>query len=143
MRSLRISFLQTIHFATLQVGRKGTNLVTRKSQRRKRSHRSSIARGSAERHYLDKRKGILLQRIVVPNDSGEVVRYSLAYIDPTIHAGDNGRVLGYDNDHGYHHRHFMGRVTPVEFESFEKLEERFEWEFWEIYDENHGRNRSH
>ncbi len=23
----------------------------------------------------------------------------------TLHGPDNGRVLGYDNDHGYHHRH--------------------------------------
>ena len=32
---------------------------------------------------------------------------------------DNGRVLGYDNNHGHHHRHFMGQVEAVEFESYE------------------------
>lgn len=85
----------------------------------------------------------MLQRLVTLDDRGEVTNYSLAYIDPTIHLGDNGRVLGYDDRHGYHHRHFMGRVEPVEFDSFEALEERFEQEVREIYHENHDRNRKH
>ena len=40
-----------------------------------------------------------------------VTRYNLAYINPTIYAGDNGRVLGYDNAHGHHHRHYMGGMA--------------------------------
>ena len=31
------------------------------------------------------------------------IRYAL-----TLHGPDNGRVLGYDNDHGHHHRHPPG-----------------------------------
>ena len=49
-------------------------------------------------------KELVEQRI----PSGRLERYSLAYINPAIFAGDNGRVLGYDNAHGYPHRHFMG-----------------------------------
>ncbi|GAB6044266.1 hypothetical protein JCM17961_49510 [Endothiovibrio diazotrophicus] len=79
--------------------------------------------------------------MVTSNERGEVVGYSLTYIDPTLHMGDNGRVLGYDNRHGYHHRHFKGWVEPIEFESFEALERRFEQEVRALYDENHGRNR--
>ena len=44
----------------------------------------------------------------------------------------NGRVLGYDNSHGYHHRHFMGSVEPVEFKDYEALNERFRSEVKEL-----------
>jgi hypothetical protein len=37
-------------------------------------------------------------------------------------------VLGYDNTHEYHHRHFMGRVEEVEFHGYEALVARFERE---------------
>ena len=57
---------------------------------------------------------------------GKVVRYNLAYINHSVFQGDNGRVVGYDNAHDFHHRHFMGAVEPVEFKSFEDIEERFQ-----------------
>ena len=52
----------------------------------------------------------------------------MVLIDTHNAAADNGRVLGYDNSHGYHHRHFLGKVEPVEFESYESIENRFEAE---------------
>jgi len=55
-----------------------------------------------------------------------VVRYNLAYINHAIQSDDNGRVVGYDNAHGYHHRHCLGTVEPVDFVSFEDVEARFE-----------------
>ena len=58
-----------------------------------------------------------------------VTRYNLAYINPVIYGGDNGRVLGFDNAHEYHHRHFMGKVEAVEFESYEATLERFQQEW--------------
>lgn len=61
-----------------------------------------------------------------------VTRYNLAYVNHAIHRGDNGRVLGFDNAHGYHHRHYMGKVTPVEFESYEATLERFQQEWLAI-----------
>jgi hypothetical protein len=60
---------------------------------------------------------------------GRVVRYNLAYINHLIHAGDNGRVLGYDSAHGHHHRHYRGKVTTIRFESFEQVEARFQREW--------------
>ena len=39
---------------------------------------------------------------------------------------DSGRVLGYDNAHGHHHRHCDGKVETVEFESHENIEKRFD-----------------
>ncbi|PIR09242.1 MAG: transcriptional regulator, partial [Gallionellaceae bacterium CG11_big_fil_rev_8_21_14_0_20_60_62] len=34
--------------------------------------------------------------------------------------------VGFDNAHGFHHRHFMGEVEPVGFVSFEDIEARFQ-----------------
>ena len=61
-----------------------------------------------------------------------VTRYNLAYINRLICQKDNGRVLGFDNAHDYHHRHYMGKVTPVEFLSYEQTLERFQEEWQEI-----------
>ena len=69
-----------------------------------------------------------------------VTRYNLAYINHSIHTGDNGRVLGFDNAHGYHHRHFMGKVEPVIFESYEAQLERFQQEFYALIEQLHEKH---
>jgi hypothetical protein len=56
---------------------------------------------------------------------GAVVRYNLAFINFELFAGDNGRVLGYDNAHGRPHRHFAGTIEPVESAPYTKVLERF------------------
>jgi hypothetical protein len=76
--------------------------------------------------------GVLKELVVRELPSKEVVKYSLAYINPLIFSGDHGRVLGYDNSHGYSHRHFMGEVTPEEFPGYEALYERFSTEWKEL-----------
>jgi len=84
-----------------------------------------------------RRKGALLKEQVW-FEEGKVVAYSLAYINLRRCAADNGRVLGYDNSHDYHHRHFMGTVEPYRFTSYEALVERFiaeVHELWRIEDE--------
>lgn len=58
-----------------------------------------------------------------------VAKYRLAYVNFSLCQKDNGRVLGFDMAHGFHHEHRMGRVTEVVFENFEALEVRFEKEF--------------
>jgi len=68
-----------------------------------------------------------------------VTRYNLAYINHAIHRGDNGRVLGFDNAHGYHHLHCMGKVEAVEFESYESTLERFQQEWLTIVKSAGGR----
>jgi hypothetical protein len=68
----------------------------------------------------------VLRREVWEDEQGRVARYNLAYINYSIFQGDNGRVVGYDNAHGFHHRHFMGEVEPVQFKNFEDIEERFQ-----------------
>lgn len=74
----------------------------------------------------------LLRRELWVDEHGLVVRYNLAYVNHTIFSGDHGRVVGYDNAHGYHHRHYMGVVEPVEFVSFEDIEARFEAD-WVVF----------
>jgi hypothetical protein len=66
-----------------------------------------------------------LREEVWQDSTGAVVRYNLAFINPFMHPGDNGRVLGYDVAHGYHHRHFMGQIEKIEFPGYEKLSQRF------------------
>jgi hypothetical protein len=68
-----------------------------------------------------------------------VTRYNLAYINHAIHQGDNGRVLGFDNAHGYHHRHDLGEVEAVEFVSYEATQKRFQQEWLEIVDKTRGK----
>ncbi len=81
-----------------------------------------------ESHTIsDKRgNGKLRREVWVDALTRKITRYNLAYINHNIHAGDNGRVVGYDNAHGGHHRHHLGAVEPIEFVSFEDIEERFE-----------------
>lgn len=73
------------------------------------------------------------------NGKTVVTRYNLAYINHSICHVDNGRVLGFDNAHDYHHRHFMGEVTAVEFSSCEATLERFQQEWLEMVKETRER----
>jgi hypothetical protein len=81
-----------------------------------------------EAYLGGKRKLPLLKEETWRNAAGEVTRYSLAYIDPATFAEDNGRVLGYDNAHGRHHRHYLGREADFEFTSYDDVVDRFEAE---------------
>ncbi len=74
----------------------------------------------------DKHGNGQLRREVWATTKGEVTRYNLAYVNHAVFSGDNGRVVGYDNQHGYHHRHYFGKVRAVAFTSFEDVENRFE-----------------
>jgi len=82
-----------------------------------------------ETHEISRRRGNgKLRREAWVDARGRVARYNLAYINHDIHHGDNGRVIGYDSQHGVHHRHYMGQMTTVRFSSFEDIEARFEAE---------------
>jgi hypothetical protein len=67
------------------------------------------------------------------NEQGKIIKYSMAYINHLIFSGDNGRVLGYDNTHDFHHRHYLGEITELDdFTSYYELVERFEKEIREF-----------
>ena len=56
---------------------------------------------------------------------GAVVKYNLAFINHGLYARDNGRVLGYDNAHGIHERHWMGTRETFAFNSYAATVARF------------------
>jgi len=68
-----------------------------------------------------------------------VTRYNLAYVNHAICQDDNGRVLSYDNAHGYHHRHYMGEIEEVEFPGYEATLEKFQLEWLAIARKTRGR----
>src|ERR1035437_3257945 len=68
--------------------------------------------------------GILREEVWV--DAQErVVFYNLAFLMPHLTGADNGRILGFDNAHDVHERHFMGEVREVEFNGFNETSSRF------------------
>ena len=91
-----------------------------------------IERRIAVRHLTGKRRGAIVKTEVHSREN-EVVKYSLAYINPRISSLDNGRILGYDNSHGHHHRHFMGEVSSVNFTGYAVLLKRFQKEVNELW----------
>lgn len=96
----------------------------------KRSKKDAIdpQRSIREQFYPKGRnRGLLIRVRVDFFKTGKVARYALTLVD--INGGpDSGRILGYDNAHGYHHRHYLGKVEPVEFNTYEEIEARFEKE---------------
>jgi len=88
--------------------------------------------------YLSGRRRNAVLKEEVWYEGNRLIKYSLAYVNPAVCSTDNGRVLGYDNSHGVHHRHFMGQVEKVDFESYAAIVLRFEREIrelWRIEDE--------
>lgn len=87
-----------------------------------------------EAFYINEKKGGGQVKIEAwENSKGEIVKYSIAYINHIICSTDNGRVLGYDNSHGFHHKHYMGDMIEVEnFSSYLELVEIFEKELSEF-----------
>lgn len=80
-----------------------------------------------------KRGGGILKIEAWENPKGEVVKYSMAYINHLIFSDDNGRVIGYDNAHGFHHKHYLGEISEVvNFVSYQDLVDRFEEEIKEF-----------
>ncbi|PUE24139.1 hypothetical protein B9Z39_13840 [Limnohabitans sp. JirII-29] len=76
--------------------------------------------------------GVLKEYVVRDHATKNVLHYALAYINPLIYSGDNGRVLGYDKSHGLPHKHWMGQRSEEPFISYEALYEKFQNEWMDI-----------
>lgn len=85
--------------------------------------------------------GILKYSVSI-DKKGKIVKYSFAYINFHLNPLDNGRVLGYDNSHGYHHRHYMGKEENVKFISYEEIADCFEKE-WRMIHEKIKKQKNH
>lgn len=68
--------------------------------------------------------GIIREEVWL-GEHGKLAKYNLAFINHSLYRMDNGRVLGYDNAHGSHERHYKGKVTSFAFASYEALLQRF------------------
>lgn len=80
-----------------------------------------------------KRGGGIIKIEAWENEEGEIVKYSMAYINHLIFPEDNGRVLGYDNTHNSHHKHYFGEISKVhDFINYQELIGRFEKEVREF-----------
>ena len=75
--------------------------------------------------------GVLREEVWV-DDNDEISRYNLALILSHLFAADKGRVLGFDNAHGVHERHFMGQVEACDFTDYATIAARFFREAVEI-----------
>jgi len=110
------------------------------SKKRAKKRRSAEKRVDETLHLTGRRRGAVLKEEVW-YEGNRVAKYSLAYVNQQLCGVDNGRVLGYDNGHDYHHRHFMGKVEETEFEGYEALLNRFQQEvqeLWRMEDEEKG-----
>lgn len=102
-------------------------------QKKRQIKKEQLLEDEALMLHRSQGNGILRRQIWV-DENKKVTRYSLTYVNHRLYAGDNGRVLGYDNAHGYHHKHYMGEVEPVQFNSFTELEQRFQLEFEALHE---------
>jgi hypothetical protein len=91
--------------------------------------------------YLTKKRGGGILKEEVWYDGDQIVKYSLAYINQAVCEADNGRVLGYDNNHGKHHRHYMGKSEELEFTRYEDLVQRFQSEVEKLWRALHEEKR--
>ena len=82
---------------------------------------------------------IIDEKFIVPYDKGggiikfeaweyenKIVKYNMVYINKSVFPNDNGRVMGYDNSHDFHHKHYFGQITELDdFLGYEELVQRF------------------
>ncbi len=43
-----------------------------------------------------------------------IIKYNMVYINKNIFPNDNGRVVGYDNSHDFHHKHYFGVIHELD-----------------------------
>ncbi|MBD3807927.1 MAG: transcriptional regulator [Epsilonproteobacteria bacterium] len=86
-----------------------------------------------ERFILSAEKGGGMIKFEAWEYQNEIIKYNMAYINKNIFPNDNGRVIGYDNSHNYHHKHYLGEIYEVDdFTSYEELVGRFQKDIQEF-----------
>jgi len=82
---------------------------------------------------------VIDEKFIVPTQNGggiikfeaweyrnEIIKYNMVYINKSIFPNDNGRVMGYDNSHNFHHKHYFGEIYELtDFVNYQELVERF------------------
>ena len=55
-----------------------------------------------------------------------IIKYNMVYINKNIFSEDNGRIIGYDNSHNFHHKHYFGEIIELlDFVNYQELVKRF------------------
>lgn len=100
---------------------------TRKARQTKSGDTTKVT--DVEFHFrcLSGAEAIYREEVYV-DSAGRVTKYNLAFIHFGVCQVDHGRVVGYDNAHAVHERHFMGEVETIEFTSYEETLKRFQAE---------------
>jgi len=92
--------------------------------------------------YKSKKKNyikVIDEKFIVPFDKGggiikfeaweyenRILKYNMVYINKNIFPNDNGRVMGYDNSHNFHHKHYFGEIYELDdFVNYQELVQRF------------------
>jgi hypothetical protein len=82
---------------------------------------------------------VIDEQFIVPHEKGGgiikfeawefkdiIVKYNMAYINESIFSNDNGRVVGYDNSHNFHHKHYFGQISELDdFTNYQDLVLKF------------------
>jgi len=82
---------------------------------------------------------VIDEKFIVPTQKGsgvikfeaweyenQIVKYNMFYINKEIFPNDNGRVIGYDNSHNFHHKHYLGEIYKIDdFINYQDLVQRF------------------
>ena len=72
------------------------------------------------------KRGIGIIKFEAWEYENKIVKYNMAYINKSIFSNDNGRVVGYDNSHNFHHKHYFGEITELDdFINYQELVKRF------------------
>jgi uncharacterized protein YfaT (DUF1175 family) len=97
---------------------------------------------SSKKSYIK----VIDEQFIVPSTKGggiikfeawksdeNIVKYNMVYINKNITSLDNGRVLGYDNAHDFHHKHYFGEIYELDdFKDYQDLVLRFKKEIREF-----------
>lgn len=75
------------------------------------------------------------------DERGAVVKYNLAFIHFGIYQGDNGRVFGFDNAHGYPEMHLMGKAQRTSFATYSDMAKTFYEGVSKLKEAHEKRNR--
>ena len=89
---------------------------------------------------------VIDEQFIVPHEQGggiikfeaweyenRIIKYNMVYINKNIFPNDNGRVMGYDNSHNFHHKHYFEQITQLDnFINYQELVKRFRDELKEF-----------
>ena len=79
-----------------------------------------------EQFIVPQKKGDGIIKFEAWQYENKIVKYNMAYINKSIFPNDNGRVIGYDNSHNFHHKHYFGEIIELDdFVNYQELVKRF------------------